>query len=393
MASEIIFLQKWMQIMDLRHGFRCRNKTQIGGGDVCRPRCTVTSMSAMELYEKNKRRVIVQKLLLAKSSTSSNVSEQIMHLFAPLKKNTKDDIIDDLKKMRDRDESIGCLPTVYITAGIAPELSAELKRLRAENSALRDQLKGHGFLPVVSEDRHKVLTFEGKEGRTSKGSKLKKISSFHKLPEIKTPMLAAQTTQKIPPLDWKTMDSDFPSDSSGQTVEIEIVKHLQQGTGLLKKMRWSAPKIRVFRLSKNMQYLQRESLNFLSFAPTRIHLNHITAMEHRTSSTTDPELAEAGFCIFYDLTNQSKVAWKSYMTVVFGYVVICDNILYIAVVGGKEVAGLQLVLEHRAKSTSTGAKLKAELLELTLKIPVTSINHWYVHHFPNGCMTDGEESL
>uniref|UniRef100_A0A7S2U0Y0 PH domain-containing protein n=1 Tax=Lotharella oceanica TaxID=641309 RepID=A0A7S2U0Y0_9EUKA len=184
---------------------------------------------------------------------------------------------------------------------------------------------------------------------------------------------------EIPPL--KEGKEAVPSLQTEQTVTIQILKHLQQGTGLLKRMRWSGPKVRVFRLSRDMEYLERESLNFLSFEPTRIPLDHIKAMENTTASTADPELAAAGFCLYYDPNGRGR------KTAFFDCIAPtgADYILW--------TKGLRLLLETRAKSKSEGQKLKRELLELTLDIPITTINHWFVQHFPNGCMDDGDDKL
>ncbi|GAB5360692.1 hypothetical protein AAMO2058_000648900 [Amorphochlora amoebiformis] len=305
---------------------------------------------------------------------------QIMHLFAPLDRSTKDRILEDLQKMRDRNESVGCLPKVYIT-GIASGLATELDVLRAENKELKAQLKDHG-ITVDPGGQDDIFS------KSNRGDKLKRISSFHALPEIKTPNLMSQTPSNAPGPDLSSLDTKDPSTQSqevisGQTVTIEVVKHLQQGTGLLKKMRWSAPKIRVFKLSKDMQYLERESLNFLSFEPTRIHLNHITAMESDTRSTVAPDLREAGFCILYDPSGKGSKKNSRFFDVIAPTA--ADYLLW--------TRGLQLVLETRAGSKATGSALKAELLSLTIEIPVTMINHWYVQHFPNGCMDDGDDAL
>mmetsp|Transcript_9923 Transcript_9923/g.18079 ORF Transcript_9923/g.18079 Transcript_9923/m.18079 type:complete len:327 (-) Transcript_9923:128-1108(-) len=319
------------------------------------------------------------------------VSVQIMHLFAPLKRSTKDSVIEDLSKMRERGESVGCLPTVYLTE-LPTEISLQIQALKNENKALRAQLLSKGINPTVEETQlpkninNIANTAQQNHAQhqdpDKRGYKLKKISSFRNLMEIKTPHLGASAPPRrdLPPLDAKGLPQTVHRPPK-QTVEIEVVKHLQQGTGLLKKMKWSGPKVRVFKVSRDMMQLERESLNLVSFEPTQIHLRYITAMENRTESTTDPKLAEAGFCIYYDTTGRrQRNRWFDVVAPTAA-----DYILW--------TKGLQLVLETLAKSENTGARLQAELKNLTIEIPVTMINHWYVQHFPEGCMDDGEESL
>mmetsp|Transcript_5104 Transcript_5104/g.10123 ORF Transcript_5104/g.10123 Transcript_5104/m.10123 type:complete len:94 (+) Transcript_5104:39-320(+) len=78
-----------------------------------------------------------------------NVRTRIMHLFAPLGRPTKDSVLEDLSKMRERDDTVGCLPTVYLTG--TPEIAAELRSLREENKQLRQQIHDAGLTPCVTE--------------------------------------------------------------------------------------------------------------------------------------------------------------------------------------------------------------------------------------------------